>query len=191
MDPSVYPGTHVLINKFDLREPHLADLAERMVFARRASEALPAAAREISPQGFRAIHRHLFQDVWDWAGQDRPGELAKGSSMFCRKNNIVPSMNARFALLNSEDNLKGLDKDEFALRAADHIVDLNAIHPFREGNGRVMRSFLQELGRQAGHIVDLRRIDGEPWNRASINSFFSGDIEETRDVIVAAITSSH
>src|ERR1700755_3462240 len=100
MDPSVYPGTRVLINKFDLREAHLADLAERMAFAKRVLQELPAAATAISPEGYRAIHHHLFQDVWEWAGQDRPGELAKGQSLFCRKANIVPSMDSRFAILN-------------------------------------------------------------------------------------------
>ena len=78
----------------------------------------------------------------------------------------------------------------FALRAAEHIVDLNAIHPFREGNGRTMRAFLKEIAHQGGHTVDLRLIDKVRWNGASQRSFFTGDIEEMRDVIAAAITSS-
>ena len=72
-------------------------------------------------------------------------------------------------------------------RAADHLSELNAIHAFREGNGRTQRAFLFVLGRQAGHEVDLAQIDPRGWNDASRESFRTGDSTPLRDVIVRAV----
>jgi cell filamentation protein len=81
-DPYVYPGTQVLINKEDIRDAEELAVFERVMSAQRMSEQLPAV--EISAAGYRALHRHLFQDVYEWAGEPRTVALAKGSSMFCR-----------------------------------------------------------------------------------------------------------
>ena len=86
--------------------------------------------------------------------------------------------------------MRDLSAEEFAARAADHISELNAIHPFREGNGRTQRAFLFMLGRQAGHEVDMTRIDPRAWNDASRDSFRTGDSRSLRDIIAAAVGSS-
>jgi cell filamentation protein, protein adenylyltransferase len=76
---------------------------------------------------------------------------------------------------------------EFVDRVATHIAELNAIHPFREGNGRTLRALLFLLGRQAGHEVMPERIDPQAWNRASRESFRSGDPASMREVIGDAV----
>jgi cell filamentation protein len=62
-------------------------------------------------------------------------------------------------LINNEDNLRGLTREQFAARAAEHMCELNTIHPFLDGNGRTQRAFLEMLAKQAGHDIDLARID--------------------------------
>jgi cell filamentation protein len=141
----------------------------------------------ISADGYRAIHRYIFQDVYEWAGQDRTLDIAKSNSYFCRAEFIASELAKRFETIRRENGLRGLDADRFADRAAEHISELNAIHPFREGNGRVQRAFLEVLGRQAGHEVDLARIDPEAWNDAAIEGFRTGDYTLMREVIAAAL----
>ena len=80
-----------------------------------------------------------------------------------------------------------MDAEGFAARAAEHVVELNAIHPFREGNGRALRAFLLVLARQAGHDINMERIDAVIWNEASQVSFRTGDSQAMRNIIADAI----
>jgi fido (protein-threonine AMPylation protein) len=77
-------------------------------------------------------------------------------------------MDKRFAAINGENNLRGLDAATFAARAAEHIGELNAIHPFLDGNGRALRAFLENLAEQAGHHIDLARVDPQAWNVSGV-----------------------
>ncbi len=80
-------------------------------------------------------------------------------------------MDALFAGLAPDDNLRGLDKATFASKAAHFLSELNAIHPFREGNGRTQLSFLALLAEQAGHPLDMERLDPQGILEATIESF--------------------
>ncbi|CAB3802561.1 hypothetical protein LMG28614_05642 [Paraburkholderia ultramafica] len=183
-DPYVYPGTQVLINKEDIRHAEKLAMFERMMTLQRMRDGSPTV--EMSPAGYRELHRHLFQDVYEWAGDLRTVALAKGSSMFCRPEFVEQELQKRFATIHAEGDLRGLTAEQFAGRAAEHLSELNAIHPFREGNGRTQRAFLEVLGQNAGHPVDLTRIDPTAWNEASITGFHRGDYELMRQVIAGA-----
>ncbi len=84
------------------------------------------------------------------------------------------ALDRQFGLLAQQQGLRGLSAATFASRAAEHLSELNAIHPFREGNGRTLRAFLKHLAGQAGHPLELTRINPEPWMQASIDSSVSG-----------------
>jgi cell filamentation protein len=185
-DPYVYPDTDVLINKEGIREREALETFERLMTLQRMREGIPAV--DLSAAGYREIHRHLFQDVYAWAGEDRTINIAKGGTMFCLAPHIAAQLERRFAALRAENGLKGLTAEAFAARAAEHICELNAIHPFREGNGRALRAFLEVLGERAGHPADLQRIGPDAWNDASVRSFRDGDYEPMRRLIAAAIT---
>jgi len=96
-------------------------------------------------------------------------------------------MDKRFAALHAEDHLRGLPPERFAARAAEHICELNAIHPFLDGNGRALRAFLEVLARQAGHHIDLARIDPNAWNAAAKRSYESQDYRLMHRVIAGAL----
>lgn len=182
-DPYLYPGTDVLRNRFGIRDAGLLRLAEYAATTRRATDVtvLPLAAR-----GFLAAHRHLFQDVYDWAGKPRTVTLAKGGSMFALPHAVGPSLEKRFADLAAKKYLRGLAAEAFAAGAAHHVSELNAIHSFREGNGRAMRLHLQQLAAQAGYHLDQERLPAKAWIDASIAAF-GGDEAPLADVILGAI----
>jgi cell filamentation protein len=184
-DPYVYPGTEVLINMEDIRDADELEQVERIMTAQRLREGLPNLA--LTPEGYRSLHRHLFQDVYAWAGQDRIVDIAKGNSYFCRADFIGKELAKRFEAIRAENGLKGLSAEQFAERAAEHVSELNAIHPFREGNGRVQRAFLVVLGRQAGHRIEMQRIEPSAWNEASRVGFRTLDYKEMRRVIAGAL----
>ena len=82
--------------------------------------------------------------------------------------------------------LRGLGVAEFARQAGGIIGDVNYVHPFREGNGRAQAQYLKQLAAQAGHDLDLRRIDPALWIEGSKASH-GADYELMARVIQQAI----
>jgi cell filamentation protein len=124
----------------------------------------------------RAIHHAIFQDVFPWAGDFREVMTSRsGSFGFPPPQFILPSLETLFQALKAEHHLKALAPDTFALRAAQYLGEINAIHPFREGNGRTQREFLRTLALQAGHRLTWAGLTPEENNEASRISFATGD----------------
>lgn len=172
---TLYPGTNVLRNRLDIRDTDRLEAAERYLVDRRFREGLPPEARELSYAGFKAIHRHLFQDVYEWAGQERRYTTGRGDAPFAVPEYIAPWMEQRFDLLKSENNLVGLKRGAFAARAAEHVNEINAAHPFIEGNGRTQRTWLRVLADGARFQLTLSGQDREAWNAASKMGFERSD----------------
>ncbi len=170
-DPYCYPGTSVLENVPGLRDQAELDAFEALITAQRAEEPLPRG--RLGYAHYRAIHRHLFQDVFAWAGKLRTVRIAKGDSMFCYPEHIDNEMRALFAGLARDRFLRGLPPAEFAKPAAHLLAELNAIHPFREGNGRTQLAYLTLLAANAGHPLGLERLNPRAMLAATIASFTS------------------
>jgi cell filamentation protein len=184
-DPYCYPGTTVLINRLGLRSQSELDAFEAEVSAERATQPLPAG--RTSYAHYRAIHKHLFGDVYAWAGKVRTVRISKGGSAFCYPEHIDREMRRLFSTLSAQKHLKGLDARTFAARAAHFLAELNAIHPFREGNGRTQLSFLVELAEHAGHSIPMRDLKPKAVLRAFVTSF-KGNERPLRDIIERAIS---
>jgi cell filamentation protein len=106
----------------------------------------------------------LFRDVYRWAGRFRSVGISKGGSAFCYPEHIVRGMRALFAALARQNKLRRLEADAFAEKAAHFLAEVNAIHPFPEGNGLTQLSFLTLLAHQAGHaLASIRKpCSGRP-----------------------------
>jgi cell filamentation protein len=181
-DPYCYEGTSVLRNIPGIREQSALDAFEAVSTAQRADEPLPTGRLSVSQ--YRAIHRHLFQDVYVWAGKFRAVRMSKGDNVFCYPENIAREVTALFSDLRRERHLTALSPEQFAAEAAHFLATLNAIHPFREGNGRTQTTFLALLADHAGHPVHLDRLDPERFLAAMIASF-----QGREDMLAAAIHS--
>jgi cell filamentation protein len=169
VDEYCYPGTTVLKNKLDLTEAEELYAFEAEVSDSRADEELPAG--DLDFEHFKAIHRHLFQDVYDWAGEVRNVRISKDGSMFCYPENIAGEANKLFSQLKRDKFLKELSSREFATKSAQFLAYLNAIHAFREGNGRTQLSFFLLLAEHAGRPLDLDAFEPERFLNAMIASF--------------------
>jgi cell filamentation protein len=168
-DPYCYPATSVLINRLGTRDQATLDAFEAEMTSDRASEPLPAG--RLSYTHYRAIHRHLFQDVYSWAGKIRTVRIAKDGNAFCYPEHIDREMRRLFVALAKERYFRSLKGSAFAAKAAHFVAELNAIHPFREGNGRTQLSFLTVLAERAGHSLALERVQPVAILRATITSF--------------------
>jgi cell filamentation protein len=164
-DPYLYPGTRVLRNRFGITDERELDRVERRIVGDRIVEGAPAGSFDLSHLG--AIHRHLFQDIYDWAGELRTVEISKGGSQFQFRQYIPTGMADVHRRLTRAGFLKRLPAGEFAREAGVIIGDINYIHPFREGNGRTQAQYLKQLAAHAGHQLDFRRVDPVMWIEAS------------------------
>ena len=168
-DPYCYPDSEVLKNKPGLKTPETLEAFETAMTFARAEESLPRG--RFSARHYRAVHHHLFQDVYEWAGKFRSVRLSKGVSSFCYPENIDREMTTLFAWLKQETCLRHRSPADFAADAAHFLSELNAIHPFREGNGRTQLTFLALLADRADHPLDLDRLDPVVTLDAMIKSF--------------------
>ncbi|OHV71817.1 Fic family protein [Ensifer sp. LCM 4579] len=173
-DPLCYPGTHVLRNKADIQDQDELDEFEQLMFDSRAGEALPDGDLDFTH--YRALHRHFFQDVYEWAGETRTIRTGKGDSWFCYPEYIESEGNRLFGELAARRYLATAEgKNGFAREAAWFLSEINAIHPFREGNGRIQLVFLTMLSRNAGYELDEAKLEPKRFLEAMIRSF-SGDL---------------
>jgi cell filamentation protein len=168
-DPYCYPGTAILRNIPSIRDAARLAEFEAVSTAQRADEPLPAG--RLSVRHYCAIHHHLFRDVYGWAGKFRTVRLSKDGSAFCYPENIAREMKRLFLDLRRQGRLANLSRDSFAVAAASFLATLNAIHPFREGNGRTQTSFLVLLAHRAGRPLDLDRLVPDRFLAAMVESF--------------------
>jgi cell filamentation protein len=121
-----------------------------------------------------ATHAYIFQDIYDWAGQPRTTELYKAATedgplhRFVPPDKLEEEANRIFAGLVRRNYLRGLDPVTFASQAANLMVEINQLHPFREGNGRTQRAFLQALAKEVGHQLYFDVVSRERMIWASI-----------------------
>ncbi len=164
-DPYVIPGTRVLQNKLGITDAAQLDQAERLLTAQRAREGVPAGKFDLTHA--KAIHGHLFQDVYAWAGQLRTVEISKDGSQFQPRHFLENGFADIDRRLQGSAFLKNLDVDGFAAKAGEIIGDVNYAHPFREGNGRNQLEYLRQLAGRAGHRLDPGKFDRDQWIAAS------------------------
>jgi len=175
-DPYVYPGTNVLKNLPEIRdEDQLRRFESLATFKRIAELEYEALRGSFDVKHVRRIHHHVFQDVYSWAGEFRNVDIGKEGHWFCRPECILETLTDLFKRLAKEDYLRQTKLEVFLSRASHYLGELNAIHPFREGNGRVQREFIRELGIQAGFQIDWSTITRDQMYSASETSFRAGD----------------
>ena len=156
-DPYTYENSTVLVNKLNLRDQGELDDFEAEITHARAREPLPEGNLDFAH--FCAIHHHLFQDVFDWAGTPRTVRISKQGNAFCYPEHIDAQATKLFSNLKGKNYLEKLPAKEFAENAAHFLAELNAIHTFREGNGRSQLTFFVLLADYAGHPIDLDKLD--------------------------------
>ncbi len=184
-DPYLDASQHVLRNKLGMTHADRLDIAERRLVTQRIAEGAPTGAFDF--QHLCAIHRHLFQDVFDWAGEPRSAELTKDGQTFQAPAKIGGAMNAILSDLAAKDCLRGLSPDDFSREAALLVGDVAYVHPFREGSTRALLIFLKQLAEQAGHPLALARVPAEPWIEA-MRANMAGDPEPLAALIVFALS---
>ena len=173
-DPYADPVTGVPRNKLGLSAAGEPEIAEREITHAALIFLKESPVQPTYDLGHLcAIHRRVFGDIYDWAGQLRTVAIAKGS-WFCLPQYIESAAAEVFQALHDENLLRGLPRDLFTERLTYYLGEVNAIHPFREGNGRAQRAFFEQLALDAGFILDWQHLDADR-NIAASAAIMRGD----------------
>jgi len=166
-----YPGTAVLKNKLGIRNQEKLREVERKLTALRISDLIRKPIRgSFDLAHLCMIHFYIFQDLYTWAGELRQVDISKGN-LFCRVEYLPSQAETVFGAVRGDNYLKDMDRETFVKRMAFHFSELNALHPFREGNGRTQREFIRELALYNGYAVDFHKAGQDEMFNASVDSF--------------------
>ncbi len=171
-DSYVYPGSGVLRNKANILDPAALDAFEADASAVRMLELAdhPLEGPFDLPH-LCDIHRYVFQDVYGWAGSLRTVDISRGASRFANFGLIENYLGLQLQGIARENCLRMLPPDTFVARLAYYMGEINATHPFREGNGRVQRLFCAQLAEQAGYFIDFATVDQTKMYAVMVASF--------------------
>jgi cell filamentation protein len=158
-DPYTYKNSMVLVNKLDLREQAALDAFEVEISNARADEPLPDGTLDFAH--YKAMHHHLFQDVYQWAGEIRTVRISKGGNPFCFPENIEGQANKLFVDLRMADYLRNLDAQTFSRKAAHFLAELNAML-----SAKIATHLLRHTGRRS-RTSPQHRQDGPRRNAGS------------------------
>ena len=166
----------VLINKLNITDEKILEKQERNLSWFRSIELKQKPINgKFDLVHLQKIHRHLFQDIYTWASKIRTVDISKGKSRFCNHRLIQSYCKKISNELKKRDFLSNLSPQEFCHQAAYFLGEYNAVHPFREGNGRAIREMLEQLAQQNGYSFHWENMTQDAMIEASEISTIKGD----------------
>lgn len=153
-----YPQTDILINKLNIKNQEDLDKAERSLTLLRLTNlqmyGLLNYPFEFTVDYYLTIHKFIFQDLYDFSGEIRKENIMKGSTPFCRPefiynylNSLLEEMRKKVRFIKTREDLINF--------LAYYYAEINIVHPFREGNGRVLREFLRQTVKYIDQIQNF------------------------------------
>jgi cell filamentation protein len=183
-DPYLYPSGNALKNRLGLRDSGAVVAVIDDHFNRTAP--LPAAT---TAEAFKALHKGLLADLFDWAGQIRTTDLYLGDSRYARVDIIDAALDQCFSELNAQDIFADQPYDQFCETLAAHISTLNATAPFRIGNRRTLHLHAQSLAHHGGHGAAWPQMSTAAWARLLDENFLSLSNDDLVNALCGRLTS--
>lgn len=196
MSNYTYRGTHTVKNTFGVTDYDELERIEAAIVKARYTEidAGYGPIGQFDADLIKALHKHLFQDIYEWAGRTREELVALSDGTVATMPIMRKAEGQPFSIgpaipaalddigekLRAGNYLRGLPREEFAEQAADVMAKINTVHPFREGNGRTQRVFMEQLAHAAGHDLDFTVISKERMIQASIAAHERNDTSMMR-----------
>jgi cell filamentation protein, protein adenylyltransferase len=169
-DPYCYPGSTTLINLLGLRDDESLGDAERDLTLA-AAMAIDFVPPPYDLPYLQTIHRHLFGEVYEWAGQLRAVDISKDTTRFCTASRIQPEADKLFRVMRDLNWFEGLSRTDLITHVAEIFGDFNVVHPFREGNGRTQRILFDQMVINAGYEISWADVGAKEWIAANVAAY--------------------
>lgn len=166
-DSFCYPDTSILINKLNIKTRELLEEAEKEITTFSANE-IDFSLPPYNLIYWQSIHKSLFSDIYRWAGELRSVFITKGETQFCNPKYISTESNKLFKNLSNDNFYVGLNRKDLIENSAELFIELNIIHPFREGHGRSQRILFDHIYANCGYEINWHFVSTENWIEANI-----------------------
>ncbi|GHV86008.1 cell filamentation protein Fic [Spirochaetia bacterium] len=157
---------------------------ESIAVTKRRNELLKQSNKINDSDALFAIHRHLFQDVYAWAGRKRTVEISKGGKQFFPIDHFEAALIYIDNLVFEYKELNRHDVEQISKKLAEILDMVNYLHPFREGNGRTQREFIRILSLEKGFEIDLNPPDNPEIYERYMSGTINGDIPKLQDLLL-------
>jgi cell filamentation protein len=182
-DPYLDPRSGIFRNRLGLtNRAELATAEKRLTTARIGQLRKRRLPGTYDLVHLRAFHWTIFQDVYPWAGQLRTVLIVKAGASFCLPRQIESTAADVFGRLAEAHHLRGRTRESFLDGLTTLLSEVNALHPFREGNGRTQRAFLSQLARDAGYRLRWEHVDRDA-NIDAARAAADGDLVPMRALL--------
>jgi cell filamentation protein len=167
------PKTGLLKNLQDITDPDILLFVESDVVTKRLQELYGKPIKIKSIDSLFEIHRHLFQDIYTWAGKKRIVEISKEGKQFFPTSHFDNAFRYINQLITDFKKIPIEYKNQLADKLAEILDNINYLHPFREGNGRTQREFLRLLALEKDLTLNLNPPD----NKSVYERYMKGTIK--------------
>lgn len=164
-------GTGTMRNLFGERDPGQLRSLEYTETSGRAFDISTGAvdiARTFDADHLKSIHQYIFQDVYEWAGEFRTVDIRKGMTSFAGVHD--GGLDSRLSAVKAQvagADWANMDRKTFVESASSVFAELNQAHPFREGNGRTSKIFMEHVAEQSRFDLNWNAVPPQVWNQAS------------------------
>jgi len=155
------PKTGILRNLPNIADPDVLLFVESGAVTKRIRELYEKPIKIKGIENLFEIHKHLFQDIYIWAGKKRIVEISKDGKQFFPTTHFENAFRYIDTLIADYKKIRKNNKKQIAEKLAEILDNVNYLHPFREGNGRAQREFLRLLALEKGLILNLNTPDNK------------------------------
>ena len=178
------PNTGLLRNLLDINDPDVLLFVESGAVTKRLQELNENPIKIKGIDSLFEIHRHLFQDIYVWAGKKRKVEISKDGKQFFPISHFDNAFRYINQLISEFQKIPNNNKSLIAEKLAEILDNINYLHPFREGNGRAQREFLRTLALEKGIQLNLNPPDNKSVYDQYMQGTINSDIEMLSRLIV-------
>ena len=177
------PKTGILRNLADITDPDALLFFESVTVSKRIQELYENPIKVKGIDSLFVIHKHLFQDVYSWAGKKRNVEISKAGKQFFPRTHFENAFRFIDTLISDYKKISKNNKQQIAEKLAEILDTVNYLHPFREGNGRAQREFLRLLSLEKNLTLNLNPPD----NKNTYDQYMQGTINSDVNVLTELI----
>lgn len=175
--------TGLLKNLQDITDPDILLFVESGVVTKRLQELYEKPIKIKSIDSLFEIHRHLFQDIYAWAGKKRIVEISKDGKQFFPTSHFDNAFGYINQLIVDFKKIPRENKNQLADKLAEILDNINYLHPFREGNGRTQREFLRLLALEKNLTLNLNPPD----NKSVFERYMKGTVKSEQKTLTELI----
>ncbi len=177
----------VLHNLANIEDERILLAYESLRVSKRAEELFENPIKIKDSNSLLIIHHYLFQDVYEWAGKVRTVNISKAGKPFFNGERFYIAFQYIDNLIAEYRAIKETNKKKLAHKLAEILDNVNFLHPFREGNGRVQREFLRSLALEKGIKLNLNPPDNIVVYERYIYGTINSDVNTLTELILEQI----